>query len=303
MTKLLLRLLLISCMVLASLALVLNEVGEDFSDRFYHKFTYRANSMITGSSRALYALNPEMIDSFIHARPPFLNFAFTQRTSPFGELYYKAICGKVSEETADGIFVVEVTPLSVYSDDEYRSEEELILSKMVVYNMDPNYNYLFANSQRPFYQFFLHPESTNSVEHAHRSGWYAYDQLPDEATIRKQGEAQVKTLTNLFQRTQGLDYRYYWFNRTVEELVNHGQVILLRLPVAPEIRNMEQEYYPEFDSLMTAVAGRYKVHYLDMSRTSGWTYYDFQHMTAESANRFSLALGDTLRKSGLKPRG
>jgi hypothetical protein len=151
MKKFTTRLVLFSVVVFATVSIFYIVAESTFNDRFYSKFLHKSNGLVLGSSRALLGLNPEAIaDSCVQAEG-ILNFAFTQKTSPYGEVYYNAICNKLQSNQTNGLFILEVSPLSLSAAGDAQPEKKLVLGEMFFFNLNPNPEYVFRNAQHPLY--------------------------------------------------------------------------------------------------------------------------------------------------------
>jgi hypothetical protein len=265
-----------------------------FSDRFEMKFNERCGSIITGSSRALLSMSPEDIDPNGFFQKPFLNFAFTQRTSPYGEVYYNAISSKLLTDSKNGVFLMEVNPLAIYTASDSFAESGLILGRMHFFNLNPNPEYVLLNSEHALYQLYLKPPSSNNNVVYHNSGWNENTIAADTVLRTKKIAEQYEAHEKLFKEWRNPVYRLDWLERTIHLMQEHGTVILVRVPVRPEMRELERKYYPGFDRLMDSVAVRNNVKYWNFLDDEGYDFYDIHHMTGASAKRFSSELNRRL---------
>lgn len=251
--------------------------------------------MITGSSRALLSMSPEDIDPNGFFQKPFLNFAFTQRTSPYGEVYYNAISNKLlTTGTKNGIFLLEINPLAIYTASDSCAENGLILGRMHFFNLNPNPEYVLLNSEHALYQLYLKPPAVNNNVIFHNSGWNENKIAADTGLRTKKIAEQYKAHEKLFREWQNPAYRLYWLERTIQLMNTHGKVILVRVPVRAEMRELEHKYYPGFDKLMDSVAVLNNAGYWNYMDEEGYDFYDIHHMTGASAKRFSSELNRRL---------
>jgi hypothetical protein len=278
----------------ASWGMILYLISDDFNDRFYHKFNYRCGSMITGSSRALLGLNPEVIDPSGQFNAPFLNFAFTQKTSPYGEVYYDAICRKVKKGQEQGLFILEVNPLAIYSFSDSLAESALILGRMHFFNLSPNPEYVLINGEIPAYAFFINRTVPLKGAIAHQSGWNENTASVDTIYRSNKIKEQYDAHDRLFAKARDCNDRLPWLKKTIVLLRSYGRVIVVRMPVASEMAALEQRYYPGFDELMAATAIESGAEYMSFFDDASFEYYDIHHMTSASANRFSAMLHERL---------
>jgi hypothetical protein len=300
MKKLVLKSFLLLCCLALTFVPVFHLISKEFSDRFYHKFTYKAPSLLLGSSRALLGLNPDKINAKKKMPPPILNFGFTQATSPYGEVYYNAIMKKVGTAESKGVFILEVGPLSVSSKSDSIAEGKLILGRLRVFNANPNIDYILENSQNPLYLFLADPQTGKKKSKAiyHTNGWNQSGNTPDSLTMVANRAHGIKAYQPVFNGSSLSTYRLSWLEKTVTSLSEYGKVVLVRVPVTSEMKKMEDVYCPGFNDIMKQLAEKKNALYLDMMNTGDYVFLDIHHLSSESANVFSERLGDTLLKRG-----
>lgn len=298
MKKLIVKCLIFAMLITGTAFPLLYRLAAARQDRFVSKFSYKTESMVTGSSRALLGLNPDRIGKSERYAGPFLNYAFTQVTSPYGETYYNAVCRKLGsgKDQKQKLFILEVNPVSVSAREEHYPEKEMILGRLSVFNMSPNVDYLLSSAQRPAYLLYIDKgkKEEKSATIFHTNGWNEFVQLPEGTDTAKLNREMYEAHRKLFSEFSVSSYRLDWLEKTIRYLSEHGEVVLVRMPVEKRMHALESAYCPEFDSRMEALAGACKIRYLNYFNTEGWSFYDLHHMTAESANRISKAISDTL---------
>lgn len=283
------KILILSVLVILTLAGFYLAFERDFSDRFYSKFLNPAPSMIVGSSRALLALDPSEIAVDFPQAKDMLNFAFTQRTSPYGEIYYNAIKRKLTDRT-DGVFIVEVSPTSLLQTGDVLPEKKMVLADIFLYNVDPNPEYILRYSEHPLYlDCFSYSPASNQVGHA--DGWLENLRTDTGKKQEAKIESQIKEYDNFFTTGTVSPYRLYWLEETIRLLSEHGTVVMIRLPVSKKMESMEMKYCPYFDSTMEAIAVRNNVHYLHKWSDENYQFADLHHMLSASAKTFSRNAG------------
>ncbi|HTF06153.1 MAG TPA: hypothetical protein VK826_19115 [Bacteroidia bacterium] len=296
MRALLIRLLILLICVAGTWTGIMYSISRDFEDRYYYKFNYECGSMITGISRALQGLNPDSIDPDGRFSTPFLNFGFTHNTSSYGEVYYEAIRKKINSDTKNGLFILEVNPLSVYSVSDSVSDSEMILGRMRFFSMDPNFEYVLSNGEKPVYSFLLTEQKKLPQVVVHRNGWNEYIATVDSTHKKGKIAEQYASHEKLFPNARYNGYRLFWLNRTINLLKQHGTVILVRMPVSPQMIELENRFYPEFDQVLAGTANRNGVEYWSYYDDPGYEFYDIHHMTSVAANRFSRELGERISR-------
>jgi len=299
MKKILIKSFFFLLLIAASTLPLLKFISKDFADKFYYKFTYKAQSLILGSSRTLLSIDPESVNKKKWITSPLLNYGFTQATSPYGEIYYKAICKKLLDSGKQGCFILEVNPIGMSTDTKKSKlpEEGLILDRLLLFNINPNIDYILENTQAPLYLFFFNDKKkAGEKEHFHKSGWVENIAVTDSIKKSKKIASQTREYQKVFDTYTLSDYRKNWFEKTIDELSLFGKVIVIRVPITPKMKNMENIYYPDFNKMIFSIALKHSVPYLDFSEITGYNFNDLHHMSSESAIKFSEFLGDTLQK-------
>jgi hypothetical protein len=289
---------LIYCSVLGAItAAALTRGARGRVDNFHPKFTHPARSLVVGSSRAAQGVDP----SLLPGATPFLNFAFTNTNSPYGPAYLRAIRHKVPPDTRDGLFLVEVNPtlLSIDSrqereDERYFRENDLTLDRQLLFNLDPNFDYLLRNFREPLYRLFS-ARRDQTPERAHANGWLEI-RLPDDAAARATRQrAGLRSYADVFAHYRWSPRRVHWLRKTVATLRAHGRVVLVRLPVSPGMAEMEAAYRPTFDAEITALAAAEGAEYFNLiGDSASYETTDSNHLTRESAHRCTQAIAERL---------
>lgn len=212
-------LLLFSLSPLLLLGASIVSLSRDDSDPNYRKLAApRAASLILGDSRAQRDLNPSLI------REGMLNFAFTIRISPFGEVYHRAIMAKRGGHRG-GCFVVSVSPpaLSLFQGeglDDLREQHEA-LGRAHQYWGTPNIDYavksLFDISRRlredpgAWWGFWKAPSPpAKGWMKVHTDGWVEIDPPIGEALWREHLAQRVEFMQDLMEGAQRSPYRMQW---------------------------------------------------------------------------------------------
>lgn len=240
-------------------------------DPFYRRFTTpRASSLILGSSRAAQGLRPSAfasMDSTYHT--PF-NFAFTVLHSPYGEAYLQLIEKKM-RPGGRSLFILEVNPwtLSARKEGVLRESRTFTRSIIIVNNLSPNVDYLLrSGASSPSSHLWSSWRPSGQVKrYLHPNGWFEVD-MKEPATREKIAEkiADYRGHTEVWENSA---YRWHYLRKTVDMLSSHGRVVLLRLPVSPEMRALEGQYMPDFDARVQRVADASDVTYINLISASG----------------------------------
>ena len=78
--------------------------------------------------------------------------------------------------------------------------------------------------------------------------------------------------------------RFIYLKKTISFLKTRGTVYLVRFPMCSGMRELENDYIPYFDSLITDLAIRYNVRYFNfVSNPDDYDYTDGNHLYKTSA--------------------
>jgi len=257
---------------------------------FYQRFTAPKNTnIILGSSRSAQGFNPKILFD-----DNGLNFSFTNSISPYGKVYFNAI-QKVTQP-GTGYAVLEVCPMifvevkkNIENESAYR-ENKLMLGNMNFYSIDPNPEYIFRNYEKPLYKMFLSDNPYAKMCKLHNNGWL---QVTDTST--KNYTDNVKNnmfyLNQQFKEMVPAKIRLQWFVKTIQWLqAQHKQVIIVRLPIAKELLELEETYWSDFNKQIKFAADSMEVQYLNFSTSPVYKTHDGSHLKWQSANKLSLQL-------------
>ncbi|WP_224483748.1 hypothetical protein [Robertkochia aurantiaca] len=299
---LVLALLLAGTYILFSWVLTRGFVGDD-----YPKFTHRAPNLILGLSRAHYGIDPQTLAASLDVpyQKEFLNFAFEKSQSPYGEVYLNAIKKKIPDSTTTGIYILGVSPGSFSAPDRMSSDAEvfefdqkMMIAKVENLNAHPNFEYVRECFGRSLYKGIL-PHEHRITTVFHDNGWEEFrlsagDYQIDQDQIRFWQQETVEGYTKLVKVLPESisDYRLRWFEKTIKTLQGHGEVFIVRIPMHPDLLKLEEQIWPEMDSLMTGFAKRNEVLYLNYADAveERFQTYDASHLYSESAKAFTRQL-------------
>ncbi|MFP2996132.1 hypothetical protein ABN763_09475 [Spongiivirga sp. MCCC 1A20706] len=280
-------------------------------DRYYHKFRYPASSMIIGLSRANFGIAPEIIEEEFTGSDtidkPVLNFSFELYRSSYGPIYKEDIEAKIKEGTKNGLFILSVSPGSFLipssaSDNNLEElDEDTILGKMKWLNTDPNFEYMAKCYANPLYKGILFPDSDIVVK-TRKTGWTEFTrgdityQVTDSMATKWERETLV-SYKKILAGQKISKTRLRAFKETIDMLKNYGKVVLVRMPVAKSVRDFENEFWPEMNSLINEISREYSVTFLNYTNDyNRYKYYDGSHFFSESAKTFTHQLANDIKK-------
>lgn len=296
---------------LASLSLIFLKVA-DYSSKYdlnYSKLSSsKQSSLIIGTSRAAQGIDPILLDSItqpILGNCSMYNYAFNLGCSPFGPAYYKAIINKVSQDQNDSLkmFIVTVDPWSisdfkeVYQPKEVNHYEDLtFLGKIDQFSGNPNYSYLIKSFRRPLYSVFITDKSKPTVRNrgAYLLSKHEYSQKSIDSHVKAKMESYRK---KQFSKKQFSQKRYAYFEKTISELKKYGQVIIVRLPVSKEMRNLEMEYMPTFSEKIELTSEKLRVPFYNPFEKSGeYLSVDGNHLHGSGVINFTIEMGQYINQ-------
>ena len=273
------------------------------TDNYYLRFTSpQQQSLILGTSRSAQGLYPEVFDSLLNdnMEGPMYNFSFTVAHSPYGPVYLRAMKEKLDPATTDGLFIVGVDPYSlgerkkIMSDDgnQFR-EQDLCVANMNFFNLPVNYEYLLKNYDHYWGEILITSlrESNGEVL---SNGRFQVDAPTDSAFIRS------RTLNNIRSNNKAeyiySEIRFKYLASTIDFLKTHGRVVLVRLPMGKEIKEIEDQIMPEFDSRMQSLSKDKDVLYVSYADViDQYQTRDGDHLIPESGKRVSVDLAKKIK--------
>jgi hypothetical protein len=284
------------------------------SDPFYLKFTTPPmSSLILGTSRAAQGLQPSVFNesSLVFAKPMF-NFGFTNNISPYGPIYLNAIKKKLSTASKNGLFILEVSPMSIsvlrkeVSKEKGTFEEKNeILDNMQNFNMNPNYEYIFNYYPEPFYSIIFKNirNDKNSFSRKYikgfqnwaselrEDGWLEVTVPMDSLSIKSRKDPRIETYKTYFPEHVFSPIRHEYLKKTIEYLSSYGKVYLVRVPVSPEMYELEKVFMPDFDAKMNQMSQQYSVKYINLIyKSSIDPTTDGNHLWKESGKLISIEI-------------
>jgi len=270
--------------------------ADGHTDAMYVKFaTPRQNHLIIGTSRAAQGLVPSVFKQKLAI--DMFNYAFTIMHSPYGKAYYTSIQKKLNPDTKDGVFIVSIDPWSICennntpNDETKFREQNLSVANTAVVDIKPNFLYIYHNFKGRYYQIITQKDKTSFT---HDDGWVEIIANLDSALVAKVTRQKISDY-----REKNLPIykfsanRFYYLQKIIAFLQQHGKVYLVRLPIHPSIYDIEQDLMPDFNAQINAMARQFSVPYLDLTpRNTEFTYTDGNHLWAESGKKVSAIVAD-----------
>ncbi len=295
MKRFLIQLLIFTLLLMAGFVAVLYRAGAE-TDEFYYRFaTPTQNSLVLGTSRAAQGINPAVINKML-GRNDLFNYSFTNDHSPYGEIYLRSIRKKLSPDASSGIFILSVDPwclssvISAPEDISLFRENGLMLYKMTVVDMHPNFFYLMQFYNEPYSHLLTGAHNEELV--LKENGWLEVNVPMDSASVKRRTDSRMKDYREKVKPSYApSNLRMAYLESTISFLKQHGQVYLVRVPVSSEMKIIEDEYYPGFDIRMENLSSQYQVPYFNLrQRENECTFTDGNHLSKASAETVSALI-------------
>ena len=299
--KLLLRLLLLAVAGALGAALLLPVVLRGGVDAFYGRFASpAAGSLVLGTSRAAQGIRPAVLAARLGGQfeGPLLNYAFTLTHSPYGPAYLASIRRKLRPEVRHGLFIVAVDPWSLSAAGradtvaaEQFPENNSFIGQLREVSQSPNLPYLTHYQTKPLYRLPL--DFATATERLHPDGWLEVNIGLDSAQVRARTARKLLDYQKLAATQHLAAGRLAALRQTIEFLKSHGRVVLVRLPVGPGLRALEDQYQPNFGRQMQQMAAGFSLQYLDYS-AAPYATTDGNHLQKNASQKFSEQLAADL---------
>lgn len=295
MKRFLRKFLLLLVPVVACLSIYIYIFADGTSDLFYLRFTTpRFPSLILGSSRAAQGIRPHIFNKsdLIFERHMY-NFSFTIGHSPWGPLYLKAIEKKLNPDSKNGLFILEVNPATISMKKGARvgawPEKDLCINNYFV-TMNPNVEYMLKYYEKPLYRLssFRDLEDQKVLD---KDGWARLSIPMAEKIVNKRKKDKFKEYQKRFQESTLSEKRLEYLEKTMNFLMGHGKVVLVRMPSSEEIFELEASYMPDFDDKMQKLSQKYDSVYINLAGDySQYQTTDGSHLYRESSQMASEAI-------------
>lgn len=281
------------------------------TDDFYKRFTSSAqSSLILGSSRGS-SIDPAILNQIISEKNPdikFYNYAFTWGHSPYGPKYFESIKKKLNPETVNGIFILIVEPTALMvnrkSPDEpkYYFENDRSVATTYFPNLNPNLEYLLKSYDysitRVLNQKIIPPKNPMAEVEVLDNGKVEVTMIKEFNPEKRQAENDRK-MVEFQKRIDDLKWsekRLAYLDQTIKFLLQHGKVLLIRMPISDVPYKIENAAVPYFDSKMDQLALLNNINYTNYNlRNHSYKCTDEVHLNKESIKKFTIELGIQLR--------
>lgn len=278
--------------------------ADGYFDPFYLRFTNGKHaSMIIGTSRAAQGLQPAVFNEKLKNNyAPMGNFGFTALNSPYGEVYFRGIKKKLKKRKSNKkkLFILSVDPWSLSNkenpDDEvskYR-ENGLFLDRMVMVGQKgkPNFDYLAKNYTKSWANFYKPVDTTEML--LHEDGWLEVTVPMQPNHVRSRTNSKVRTYrTKVLPNYTFSPNRFKQLEATAQYLRKYGEVVFVRLPIAKEMKALEDIYIKDFDTRMCTLAKKMTLRYWSFVQDpDNYVYTDGNHIYKDSGKKLSADIAN-----------
>ncbi|MFD2823331.1 hypothetical protein ACFS5M_06595 [Lacinutrix iliipiscaria] len=293
-----------SFLILISIFFIFS-LADGTTDAMYFKFTTpKQNAMIIGSSRAAQGLHPQELNPVLQ-RDDIFNYAFQIPSSPYGEIYLESIKRKVSEQTINGLFILEVNPWTtgyrkgVNDEKEFIIEEGGFLENTKYVTMNPNIEYLYESYNGGYINILKDKTRKGAYQtfFVENNGWLHVTIESDLISKAERTAAKMKTYRNKLIGFNGMsEYRKASLVKTITFLKQYGKVYLVRIPVIEAMLEIENELQSNFNDEMNKIAIENQVSYINMMpENKHYDYTDGNHLDIDSGAQFSIDLAEKIK--------
>ncbi|WP_353778453.1 hypothetical protein [Winogradskyella sp. 3972H.M.0a.05] len=271
--------------------------ADGHSDQFYLKLTgTQKSNLILGTSKAAQGIQPEILKKHLEVEP--FNYAFAIYASKYGDVYLNSIKSKLDTTKSDQVFIVTVDPWSISSTsknpndiDTFR-ENKSFLNSVKEPSNSANYNYLINHFEGNYYNIL----SKSSPAFLHDDGWLEVNIDNDSTSVANRTLFTINDYKKNLKKYNYSSARLSYLMKTIEFLSTYGNVYLVRLPIHPELMDIENTYMPDFDSKISEAISSSKG-YLDLTNdNSGYHYIDGAHLHKESGAKISLRIANWIKE-------
>jgi hypothetical protein len=268
---------------------------------YFHKCSSpKQHSLIIGASRASQALMPSVFKDSLGI--DILNFAFNGTTSPYSKVYSHAINEKIDNNSTKGTFILCVEPWSIgmlrdsITGELKYTEEKNILNELCFFNGYPNVEFIAKDYDKGWGNIAYTSWRKNSSITGHEDGWIEVMREIDSTDIAKRTKGKADGMRSSLPYFSFSTERLNELTQLIAQLKKHGEVYLVRLPVAKGIFEIEEELNPTFDSLITTICTSYNAHYFNMQPLhEEMVFNDGHHINRQYAPKCSSMIASWIK--------
>ena len=276
------------------------------SDNFYLRFTTpKQASLIIGTSRGAQGIVPEIFNvSNLNFDKKLYNFSFTNGQALFGSIYYNAISKKLKQNTLNGLYIIEVSPMSISEVKSTKNgivklEETNSFLEIKNVNKNPNFEYILRYYSEPYYTLLYKQIRKNQNSKLRKyikgfqnysaelrdDGWLEVTVPMDSTSFKERLVPHIEEHKEYLSLRHFSQYRFNYLEKTINLLQQHGHVVLVRLPIDKRLFEIEINYMPNFNDFMNQLSNKYKIPYYTFNNVYLTT--DGNHLFKTDSKRIS----------------
>lgn len=269
-------------------------------DNYMHFAVEKPHNIILGDSRSVQGIVPEVLKTKLSA--PFDNFSLNIVESPYGPVYLKALKRKLNPDTQNGVFILTVSPWNLALNGSVNKiedfpEEHSPLNNMYFYDKSPNYEYLIRNYNKSWFRIYLDREAAGrSNTFLHKDGWMEVNVDMNKDSVAARAAVKIKEYKAVLNTYRLSEERLEAINQIIDYLKPKGTVYLVRIPASKNMMALEDERFPEFNTLMKDLSKKKQVKFYDFSgQSDDFIYTDGNHMYSKSAKILTAQIADSIK--------
>lgn len=282
-------------------------LADGTTDASYLKFTTpKQNSLIIGASRAAQGIQPAILNQELR-RDDIYNYAFQNPTSPYGEIYSKSISKKLTANSSNGIFILDVNPwvlskhIDTITNKEIFTEKGKFVDETKMVNISPNIEYLIESYSSSYIQIIKDKFQKGDYQtlFVDEFGWLRVTIESDMMSVNKRTELKINRYKKKLKFFHGYsNHRVNNLCKLIDFLKSHGELYLVRIPISNEMHSIEDLLLPNFDADIQKIADSLEVEYFNLTKYNDrFTYTDGNHLTIESGAKVSKLLAKLISEN------
>lgn len=270
--------------------------------------TPKTNSLILGSSRSAQGIKPEIINYLICTdKNKIINHSFALGPSSFGPNYYREVTKKLKGDSRNGLFIISVSPWTLATgvdnieDDStefFEVKEKLFVGNLKSSSTNPNLEYLihyWDNKFSAFENIFKSAINYKGMIKLHKDGWLEINIDMDTAS----NNARIKRSKKEYEAKEVKlsPTRFFYLEKIINYLQNYGDVVLVRMPVTTDMKELEHDRFREFDDMVLKTKNKFNIPYFNFIEESGnFLTTDIHHLYKDESEKFTHILCDSINK-------
>ncbi len=267
------------------------------SDPYYLKISSpKQSNLILGISKSAQGLQPKQFDSILNKK--FYNYSFAISVSPYGETYLNSIKKKLDTTQNNSIFILTVDIWNISSttknpnDSLQFRENKSFLKDIPNVTKKPNYRYLINYFNGKYYNIIL----KKNPSLLHNNGWLEIFINEEKSNVERRTSISMENYKKRKEKYKLSSLRLKYLSETINFLKKYGKVYMVRLPIHPQLLEIENKLHPDFN-LLIKPAIEISNGYFDMTPyNEDYIYTDGVHLNKKSGKKVSNRISNWIKK-------